>query len=95
MNIRKFTEKHYISIFFFIILIVIIVGGIFMSDPASADQSSLANQNLPFLMASMKIHQINDPASSPDFSLMSLDGKPVNLSEFDGKVVLLSFWATW
>jgi peroxiredoxin len=46
-------------------------------------------------MAAMKINHIDDPAPSPDFSLMSLEGKQVNLSEFDGKVVLLSFWATW
>ena len=95
MKIRKFTEKNYISIFFFIILIVIIIGGTCLDNPASADQSGSAEENLSYLMASMKIHQIDDPAPSPDFSLMSLDGKQVNLSEFDGKVVLLSFWATW
>ena len=33
------------------------------------------------------------PAS--DFTLPSLDGKPVKLSAFKGKVVLLNFWATW
>jgi len=95
MKIRKFTEKNYISIFFFIILIVIIIGGTCMNNLASADQSGPEEQNLSYLMASIKIHQINDHTPSPDFSLMSLDGKQVNLSEFDGKVVLLSFWATW
>ncbi len=32
---------------------------------------------------------------SEDFSLEALDGKKVSLSSFKGKVVLLSFWATW
>jgi thiol-disulfide isomerase/thioredoxin len=32
---------------------------------------------------------------SQDFTLESLDGKKVSLSSFKGKVVLLSFWATW
>jgi thiol-disulfide isomerase/thioredoxin len=32
---------------------------------------------------------------SEDFSLDSLDGSKVSLSSFKGKVVLLSFWATW
>lgn len=33
--------------------------------------------------------------SAPDFSLASLDGKTVTLSQFHGKAVLLNFWATW
>jgi peroxiredoxin len=32
---------------------------------------------------------------APDFTLESLDGKTVRLSDFRGKGVLLNFWATW
>ena len=32
---------------------------------------------------------------APDFTLEALDGKPVKLSDFRGKAVLLNFWATW
>jgi thiol-disulfide isomerase/thioredoxin len=32
---------------------------------------------------------------APDFSLESLDGKTMKLSDFRGKAVLLNFWATW
>jgi peroxiredoxin len=32
---------------------------------------------------------------APDFSLQSLDGKTVRLSDFRGKAVLLNFWATY
>ncbi len=32
---------------------------------------------------------------APEFTAMSLDGRPVALSELDGKVVLLNVWATW
>ncbi len=32
---------------------------------------------------------------APDWQLKNLEGKPVKLSEFKGKVVLLNFWATW
>ena len=33
--------------------------------------------------------------ASTDFSLSTLDGKKVSLASFKGKVVVLSFWATW
>lgn len=32
---------------------------------------------------------------APDFTLTSLDGKTLKLSDFRGKAVLLNFWATW
>jgi thiol-disulfide isomerase/thioredoxin len=32
---------------------------------------------------------------APEFSLQDLDGGPLNLAEYRGKVVLLNFWATW
>jgi peroxiredoxin len=33
--------------------------------------------------------------TAPDFTLQSLDGRTVRLSDFRGKGVLLNFWATW
>jgi thiol-disulfide isomerase/thioredoxin len=32
---------------------------------------------------------------APDFTLKDLDGKDVSLRQFQGKVVLINFWATW
>ncbi len=44
--------------------------------------------------------KVNTPApkvgaAAPDFTLVGLNGKPVSLSSFKGKVVLLNFFATW
>jgi cytochrome c biogenesis protein CcmG, thiol:disulfide interchange protein DsbE len=33
--------------------------------------------------------------SAPDFSLAMLDGTHVKLSQYQGKPVLINFWATW
>ena len=32
---------------------------------------------------------------APDFSATDLDGKPISLQQYRGKVVLLDFWAVW
>jgi len=34
-------------------------------------------------------------ASAPDFTLPDLNGNPVSLSDYRGKVVLFNIWATW
>jgi peroxiredoxin len=33
--------------------------------------------------------------SAPDFELADLNGKPVKLSDYHGKAVVVNFWATW
>ncbi|HZR31095.1 MAG TPA: TlpA disulfide reductase family protein [Terriglobales bacterium] len=44
---------------------------------------------------------IDNPATelkgkpAPDFSLETLDGQTLHLSDYRGKAVLLNFWATW
>jgi peroxiredoxin len=41
------------------------------------------------------VHRVQIGKPAPDFSLPSLGGKKVTLSEFKGKAVFLNFWATW
>jgi len=43
----------------------------------------------------MQIQPYEPPKPAPSFMLPDLDGKPVRLQDFRGKVVLLFFWATW
>jgi thiol-disulfide isomerase/thioredoxin len=38
---------------------------------------------------------ITKSAPAPDFTLQSLDGQSMTLSDLRGKAVLLNFWATW
>ena len=36
-----------------------------------------------------------EPKTAPAWELKDLDGKAVKMSDFEGKVVILDFWATW
>ncbi|MGZ3591986.1 MAG: redoxin domain-containing protein [Thermodesulfobacteriota bacterium] len=44
---------------------------------------------------SFGIQRFPERKEAPVFSLNSLDGKTISLSEFRGKPVLITFWATW
>jgi peroxiredoxin len=59
------------------------------------EPSALLSAGLDALFASLGIHRPVDPSDAPDFTLMALEGRPVQLRELRGKLVLLNFWATW
>lgn len=41
------------------------------------------------------VKHLNIGQEAPDFSVKTLDGKSLKLSDYRGKYVLLDFWATW
>ena len=51
--------------------------------------------NAAVLAALDKAMALQPGRPAPDFTLKDLDGQPVSLSQFRGKVVLLDFWASW
>jgi len=48
-----------------------------------------------FLLPHCGKEKIPQSALAPDFTLKTLDGQEIALSQLKGKVVLLDFWATW
>jgi thiol-disulfide isomerase/thioredoxin len=41
------------------------------------------------------IRALANRVPAPEFSLTDLEGKPLQLTAFRGKIVLLDYWATW
>lgn len=50
----------------------------------------LVSSAVPALAESLRIG-----AAAPDFTVKTLDGRPLNLASLRGKVVMLNFWASW
>jgi len=77
--------------------------------PASSPEVSLPNQKESALTSKVKLptekKSTQAPSKekiaklgikpAPNFSLQSLNGKIIRLSDLKGKVIILDFWATW
>jgi peroxiredoxin len=48
-----------------------------------------------FVKAMMDIKPVSVGHQAPDFTLIDSDNKPVKLSDYKGKYVMLDFWASW
>ncbi len=72
------------NIFVLIVVIIVVFGMLVAARRMKREQASG-----PTLNGQVK------GAPAPDFTLPTIDGKPVKLSDLRGKAVLLNFWATW
>lgn len=63
------------------------------SEPA-ADQSD-ASQDRPQGDAVQVVRFVRNPLPAPPFLMTDLDGQAVSTAQWNGKVVILVFWATW
>ena len=62
---------------------------------SAALSALLCTATFPARAQQPTIRFVRNPDPAPDFKLETLEGKPLSLAQYQGKVILLNFWATW
>lgn len=75
-----------------VILTLIFAGLIGLALYTSQKENEEAEKRTP---AAVQNTGLKPGSLAPDFTLDTLDGKKVSLKEYQGKKVILNFWATW
>ena len=71
-----------------VLLILAMLGLVVVQACSSSSQTARGGQQ-------EAVVGINVGEVAPDFTLSDLDGNGLSLSDFQGKVVFINFWATW
>ncbi len=89
------------KLFYLILVLMLIVAGCKKKEPEPQQQEQ-ANVEAEEKSTQPPVDKappgpVESPGgkSAPSFTLQDLNGKPVSLSDFKGKVIVLDFWATW
>lgn len=73
-----------------LLIVAVAILGALLGLAASSRMQDLFAPSIP---ANIEVLKIGDTRA--DLDLVDLGGKPRRLSEWDGKLVLLNFWASW
>jgi hypothetical protein len=46
-------------------------------------------------LAMFGVNKLDEKIDAPEFTLPDINGKKRSLSDFQGKFIMLNFWATW
>jgi cytochrome c biogenesis protein CcdA/thiol-disulfide isomerase/thioredoxin len=86
-------------------MLLVVVGVLIFTDKLAWISSRLAFLNPEELLVTESPSSVPQPAEATehvktpygeyDFALTSIDGEPLKLSDYYGKVVLVNFWAPW
>ena len=83
-NWTDLLRRGYVRNALGVLVLAAIVGGLFALDRAGGSELGLLDDRSP-----------NVGELAPQFELRNVDGQVVQLSDFQGKVVWINFWATW
>jgi len=79
-----------------IIALVAIAAGMFIHDKLEENKKNALDDDTPgYEVGKGSPQSVGLEKPAPDFTLNTLDGNPLTLSDLKGKKVILNFWATW
>lgn len=80
-----------------VIFVVLIGGATILYNNLSEDFGSdtLLKNTTEATDSATENSQSNEKIKAPDFTVLDYEGNEVKLSDFEGKPVVLNFWATW
>jgi len=91
------VNKNLLSIAIIILAIAIIIVNLTKAPNTEADKemNSTEETQTSDSVQEVDLGQVQEGSPAPDFTLSTIDGGTVRLSDFQGKKVILNFWATW
>jgi peroxiredoxin len=87
-SLERLAKQRYVQGGLILVLALMVVGGV---------NAFQRGEDIDTPVGKATILDVDPTLGSlaPDFTLTSVDGKSVSLSQFHGKTVLVNFWATW
>ena len=74
------------------LLILLVVGvSVTLVDP----KPSYGNDHFEKYLSALKLFRFKSGAEAPNFTLKDEKGGDISLADYEGKVIMLNFWATW
>lgn len=97
--------KNKVMIFVLAIAMVVVLGGAFVlynflgdnveTDRLTVEEDTKLEESKQQAQDNEEENEENDFVKAPDFTVYDAEGNAYKLSDFEGKPVILNFWASW
>ncbi|WP_187296336.1 TlpA family protein disulfide reductase [Tepidibacter mesophilus] len=87
------------KVFTIIVVVVLLFGGFYIFSNQNKTKENVRNDNIQENTYKENIDEQSQELAvgkiAPSFTIKNLNGEDVSLSDYEGKIVIINFWATW